>query len=119
VSVQGNLLQGPDVVRAALAAFEGQACGASLADRLLAGLEAGAARFGDRRCARSQAALSAFLSVAAPGDDPRRPLLEIVVPAREPGLESPLLPLRQRYEAWRRAHPPAPVECAAARGAPG
>lgn len=117
VSVQGNLLYGPDVVSAALAAFESAPCGASLADRLLAGLEAGGAHYGDRRCSKAQTALSAFLRVAAENDDPRRPRLHLVVPEQEPGRANPVALLRARYDAWRRTHPPAPRACGPSPGA--
>lgn len=53
VSVAGNLLAGPDVVAATLAAF--QAASGDLAERLLTALEAGEAEGGDRRGKQSAA----------------------------------------------------------------
>jgi uncharacterized Ntn-hydrolase superfamily protein len=53
VSVAGNMLAGPDVVAATLAAFE--TAGGSMADRLLAALEAGEAAGGDKRGKQSAA----------------------------------------------------------------
>jgi uncharacterized Ntn-hydrolase superfamily protein len=88
VSVQGNLLAGPEVVARALAAFKAQpsAGAARLADRLLRAVEAGADAGGDARCLPEQAALSAFLMVAAPGDPPGSPSLRLTFPeaSREP-----------------------------------
>ena len=82
VSVQGNTLAGPAVVERALAAFTAPppAGAARLADRLLRALEAGAEAGGDARCLPEQAALSAFLMVAAPGDAPGSPSLRLVFP---------------------------------------
>ena len=65
VSVQGNILVSEGVVEAVIAAFE--AADGVLADRLLAGLVAGADAGGDSRCG-DQTATSAALIVARPGD---------------------------------------------------
>lgn len=67
VSVQGNQVTGPEVVEAALAAYErsrlgGADLGTALVDGLVAGSEAG----GDRRCP-DQTALFAHLAVAGSG----------------------------------------------------
>lgn len=66
-SAQGNILVSNDVVGATIAAFE-QAAG-TLADRLLAGLIAGADAGGDSRCG-DQTATSAALLIGTPGDPP-------------------------------------------------
>jgi uncharacterized Ntn-hydrolase superfamily protein len=66
VAVQGNILVSEDVVEAAIAAFE--AADGELADRLLAGLVAGADAGGDSRCG-DQTATAAALIVARPGDE--------------------------------------------------
>lgn len=99
VSVQGNTLYGAEVVEDALAAFAAAgARGAPLAERLLAGLEAGAAAGGDVRCPRARAALSAFLIVARPDDAPARPWLRLVQPPGErPGL---LAIARSQLSLW-------------------
>jgi uncharacterized Ntn-hydrolase superfamily protein len=65
VSVQGNILVSEDVVTAAILGFESS--DGMLADRLLAGLIAGADAGGDSRCGE-QTARSAALMVARPGD---------------------------------------------------
>lgn len=65
VSTQGNILVSEDVATAALAGFENS--DGDLADRLLAGLLAGADAGGDSRCGE-QTARSAALIVARPGD---------------------------------------------------
>ena len=65
VAAQGNILVSQDVVDAAIAAFAG--ADGQLADRLLAGLVAGANAGGDARCG-DQTATAAALIVARPGD---------------------------------------------------
>lgn len=66
-AAQGNILVSGDVVAATLAAFE--TAPGDLADRLLAGLLAGADAGGDGRCG-PQTATAAALMVAAPTDEP-------------------------------------------------
>jgi len=121
VSVQGNILRGPEVVAEALAAFE-QDAAVCLAERLLRALEAGAHAGGDRRCAAELGSLSAFVAVAQPGDARDEPSLRLLR-ARpdeppsdlwdelrrrfrpEPGTaeESPVLLLRRAFYAERAA----------------
>lgn len=74
VSAQGNTLR-PGVVGAAFAAVD--AAEGPLERRLLAGLLAGAEAGGDTRCDAADAAKSAFLYVADPGDDRKEPRVEI------------------------------------------
>jgi uncharacterized Ntn-hydrolase superfamily protein len=121
VSVQGNILRGPEVVDAALAAYE-QEAGACLVERLLAALEAGARAGGDRRCVAELGALTAFVSVAQPGDARGEPGLALLrsrpgeLPTGfwdelrrrfqpEPGTadESPVLLLRRAWDEERAA----------------
>lgn len=64
---QGNILVDAEVVSSALAAFD--ASTGPLADRLVAGLVAGADAGGDSRCG-DQTATAAALLVAVPGDAP-------------------------------------------------
>ncbi len=85
VSVQGNMLRGGEVVDCALAAFasEDPAHGRppDLAERILRGLEAGAEAGGDNRCPFECPALTAFLCVARPDEDPEAdPVLYHVAP---------------------------------------
>jgi uncharacterized Ntn-hydrolase superfamily protein len=113
VSVQGNILRGPEVVADALAAFESEApgCPWTLADRLMLALEAGAARGGDGRCSAEQAALAAALRVALPDDDPDAPTLDLRIPSQPLGGDAPVALLRVAYDEWRRAHPPEASGC--------
>lgn len=113
VTVQGNLLRGPEVVEHALAAFEATPpeCPWTLADRLMLALEAGAARGGDGRCSAEQAALAAVLRVAVPGDDPEAPTLDLRVSSQAHGGAAPVALLRVEYDRWRRLHPPDASSC--------
>jgi uncharacterized Ntn-hydrolase superfamily protein len=103
VSVQGNILAGPRVVRDAMTAFRDAAAdsASTLADRLLLALEAGAAAGGDARCP-GQTALSAFLIVAGPDDRRDAQHLRLYVNGQAQGGANPVALLRQRYDEWRR-----------------
>lgn len=104
VSVQGNILTDSEVVNHALSAFEAAAKNPemSLADRLMAALEAGATTGGDRRCG-SQKARSAFIIVARPEDEAKTPYLRINIPGQEEGGANPINLLRKEYDRWRRS----------------
>ncbi len=104
VTIQGNTLTDASVVRAALSAFEAAARDSrmSLADRLMAALEAGAVSGGDNRCGQ-QKARSAFIIVAKPTDDINAPYLRINIPGQEEGGRNPITLLRTKYDNWRQA----------------
>ena len=82
-SVQGNTLRDAAVVADAARAFEGaerDGCAPTLADRLLAALEAARAAGGDRRCPAETPDISAALIVAERGDPPDAPRIVVVAP---------------------------------------
>ncbi|MFF5988285.1 DUF1028 domain-containing protein [Prauserella flavalba] len=85
VTVQGNMLAGPDVCRAALAAFE--SADGDLADRILAGLHAAEARGGDVRGRQSAALL------VVSGRRSTTPWTEVVVDLRVDDHADPLAEL--------------------------
>lgn len=99
VAVQGNILTGPEVVGAALHAFEENSA-LPLGERLLLALEAGSAAGGDSRCG-DQDALSSYLVVARPGDPPDEPHLKLIVPGQRRGGPNPVHVLRVQFEQWR------------------
>jgi uncharacterized Ntn-hydrolase superfamily protein len=105
VSVQGNILTGKEVIERALAAFLAPpvkpATSRPLAERLLAALEAGAEVGGDKRCGQ-QTAMSSYLAVAKPDDDPVHPSTLVIVREDEGGA-NPVRVLRERYERARQA----------------
>jgi uncharacterized Ntn-hydrolase superfamily protein len=132
VSVQGNMLRGPEVLLSALDVFDAaQEPGCSLADRLVAALVAGSRAGGDWRCSRELTALSAYVEVALPDDpangsglrldvtDPRpssaaawRFLKQRLCAERGTAGENPVTVLAGQYAQWRRiarpdAHCPA------------
>lgn len=102
VSLQGNILTGPDVLTAGLAAFQTAADdpAKSLAERLLMALEAGAQRGGDRRCGK-QTALSAYLVVYARGDGPGHPTFELSASQLIRGGESAVQILRAKFDRYK------------------
>ena len=97
VTAQGNLLVGPSVVEAALAAFDkvDTRVGSTLGDALLAAMEAGSAQGGDRRCP-DRTALVAFLAVASPEDTGDSPQLWLWT--RSVGGQNPVAMLRDAYD---------------------
>ncbi len=113
VTAQGNILYGPQVVDDALAAFEAEAprCPWTLSDRLMLALEAGAAQGGDNRCSMEQTALAAALRVAAPGDDPDAPMLDLRIPSQPEDGDNPVVLLRAEYDRWRQNNPPDDSGC--------
>jgi uncharacterized Ntn-hydrolase superfamily protein len=100
VAVQGNILTGADVLTATMEAFQ-QASLLPLPERLLAALEAGGAKGGDRRCG-AQTARSAYLAVAHPDDAPRAPRVRLIVRGQSAGGANPVVLLRQQWMAQRR-----------------
>ena len=108
VSVQGNILVGPEVVRGALEAFREVMSepDAVLSDALITALEAGAAQGGDKRCPKKQTALSAFIAVARSGDEGDIPSLWLTAPPQLIGKQNPVTLLRQAYDEGR----PSPAE---------
>ncbi len=118
VTVQGNLLHGPEVLGAALAAFEAEAptWPWTLADRLMVALEAGAARGGDSRCSKEQTALAAVLKVARASDAKDSAYIDLRIPSQPMGGDNPVVLLRAAYDEWRDANPPDDSMCDAGTG---
>lgn len=121
VSVQGARVADETFVEPMLAPFvdEPPQCPYSLADRLMAALEVGAAAGGDTLCAPDQVARTAYLIVARPFDTMEEPELEIVIP--DQGLDGmdPVMLLRQEYDLWRAENPPDSTGCDGGTGTTG
>ena len=100
-SVQGNILTGVAVIDQAEEAF---AKGCDLGDRLMRALEAGADNAeGDSRCTPSGIPSdAAFLAVDREGEGSGDYLFLQVA---DTAPESPVVLLRQAYDAWRDEHP--------------
>lgn len=95
-SVQGNILADEELLPQVESAFLGSA-GLPLGERLLIALEAGAALGGDARCDADKGAESAYLMVAAPGDDEND--LRVSMKAKDAlGEGSPIEELRTAWE---------------------
>jgi uncharacterized Ntn-hydrolase superfamily protein len=118
VSVQGNILRGPEVVDVALAAFLSQDGSPDLAERIMRALEAGNEAGGDHRCPFECPALAAFIAVAGPDENPGDdPSLYLAAPKffgikgilkhaamgyeRDPEDPSPVPALREKFDAAR------------------
>ena len=107
VTAQGNILTDAKVLSDALNAFRRAARNrrTSLADRLVAALEAGTkGGGGDRRCG-AQRARSAFVVVETAKPDGVKPYLLINIMGQEAGRENPLVLLRRKYDEWRGGRP--------------
>ena len=97
-SIQGNILTGPEVLDRVFATFTASSrTAASLAERLLAALEAGAAAGGDKRCG-AQTAASSYLIVAKPTDASDAPSVRLIVPGQRRGGANPVALLREMFE---------------------
>jgi uncharacterized Ntn-hydrolase superfamily protein len=114
-SVQGNILASDQVVLAAVRALE--AAEGDLLERVMAAMEAADAAGGDRRCTCATAPLPdapcdgknahvAYLLATDPGDSEGAPFLYLDVndeSIRPDENANPVVTLRLRYEAWKRA----------------
>ncbi|MBX2802933.1 MAG: DUF1028 domain-containing protein [Myxococcales bacterium] len=99
-SAQGNLLTGPEVVQRTADAF-GEPKHCDLAEKLIRGLEAGAAPGeGDARCAPALPSDSAFIRLV---DASGTVLLDLSVVDTAP--VDPLVALRTEFETWRDDNP--------------
>jgi uncharacterized Ntn-hydrolase superfamily protein len=100
VSVQGNILADSAELKLVMnTVLKAQQDNLSIEDVLMLGLEAGAKLGGDKRCGDTKA-LSAFITVANPGDDRKNPYLNLVVyglPEKVNAIEA----LRQKFNDWK------------------
>jgi|GEM_PF-1294895 len=114
VTAQGNILSsnGEQMMLDAVSAFDQDSADClTLADRLLAALEAAKVIGHDTRCSDDQDALSAVLRVARPEDSADAPYLDIVIDGQPQGGANPIELLRQEYDVWRMANPPSEDDC--------
>lgn len=102
VTVQANTMASDQVVPRTFAALHPAdwTDDASMADAVIAALQAGAAAGGDKRCARTGSA-TAFLSLYRTTDNPRQPWLTLAIYGLEPGSQDAVSLLAQRYRSWR------------------
>lgn len=102
VSVQGNTLASPEELQFVLnTVIKAQQDSLSIEEVLMLGLEAGAALGGDKRCGDIKA-LSAFLTVMKPGDDPKKPYLNLVVNGTTDKVNA-VEALREKFNTWKAA----------------
>jgi uncharacterized Ntn-hydrolase superfamily protein len=98
ISVQGNTLTNAGELQAVLdAAIKAQKASLPIEEVLMLALEAGAKLGGDKRCGDTKA-LSAFLTVAKPNDDPEKPYLNLIVYGTDNKVNA-VEALRQKFNA--------------------
>jgi uncharacterized Ntn-hydrolase superfamily protein len=124
-SIQGNILASDEVVTTAMATFAGTS--GTLADRVMAAMEAADARGGDKRCTCATPPLPAATAAcerktshvayilradpadktgAAFNDGQYAMYVAVTNDDIQPGENAnPVTTLRLRYEAWKKAHP--------------
>jgi len=100
ISVQGNTLTNAEELQSVLnTAVKAQQDSLSIEDVLMLALEAGAKLGGDKRCGEIKA-LSAFLTVVKPDDDPKKPYLNLIVNGTDDKVNA-VEALRQRFNNWK------------------
>lgn len=100
ISVQGNTLSNTEMLNKILqAAINAQKASLSIQEVLMLALEAGAEYGGDKRCGNRKA-LSAFLTVAKPGDDAQRPYINLIFNQQD-GSTNGVKGLRKKFDIWK------------------
>lgn len=101
VSIQGNTLSNKEMLHKILeAVLKAQKESLSVQDVLMLAMEAGAEYGGDKRCG-DRKALSAFLTVARPNDDPLKPYINIII--NQTGDDAnPIKTLRIKFDEWKK-----------------
>lgn len=100
VSVQGNTLTNAGELQAVLnAVIKAQKESLPIQEVLMLALEEGAKFGGDKRCGELKAS-SAFLTVAKPGDDRRKPYLNLIVNKTDEDVNA-VEALRQKFDKWK------------------
>lgn len=101
ISVQGNTLTNTEVLQSVFnTALKAQQDSLSIEDILMLALEAGANLGGDKRCGNIKA-LSTFLTVAKPSDDPKKPYLNLIIYGTDDNINA-VEALRQKFNSWKR-----------------
>ena len=99
ISVQGNTLTNAEELKAVLdAAVKAQKASLPIQEVLMLALEAGAKGGGDKRCGDRKAS-SAFITIAKPGDDSKKPYLNLVVNGSDEKANA-VEALRKKFNAW-------------------
>lgn len=100
VSIQGNTLANKEMLNKILqAVINAQKKSLSIQDVLMLALEAGAEYGGDKRCG-DRKALSAFLTIAKPDDDPKHPYINLIVNQSDDTTNA-VKALRKRFDNWK------------------
>lgn len=101
VSIQGNTLTNTVMLNKILeAVIKAQKSGLPIQDVLMIALETGAEYGGDKRCG-DRKALSAFLTVAKPGDDAQKPYINLIYNQSDDSSNAVKV-LRKKFDNWKR-----------------
>jgi uncharacterized Ntn-hydrolase superfamily protein len=100
ISVQGNTLADSTELQMVLdAAKKARRHALPIEEILMLALEAGAKLGGDKRCGEVKAS-SAFLTIARPGDNPKRPYLNLVIYGTDENINA-VDALRRKFNNWK------------------
>ena len=100
ISIQGNTLNNKEMLGKIMkAALKAQEKGLPIQEVLMLALEAGAEYGGDNRCG-TRKAMSAFLTVAKPNDDPVNPYLNLIYNQSDDTTNA-ISALREKYNFWK------------------
>ena len=104
ISVQGNTLANENVLKAVYdTVVNARKKGLNIRETLMKALLAGAEAGGDIRCGQQKAS-SAFISVIKPGDNPKKPYLNLVVSGMGKGGSNAVNVLEGLYRKWETKH---------------
>jgi uncharacterized Ntn-hydrolase superfamily protein len=100
ISVQGNTLTNKEMLNKILqVAVEAQKRSLHIQDVLMLALEAGSEYGGDKRCG-DRKALSAFLTVAKPNDNPQQPYINLIINQSDDTTNA-VKALRKKFNNWK------------------
>ncbi len=101
VSIQGNTLSNKKMLNEILqVVIKAQKAALPIQDVLMLALEAGAEYGGDKRCGDRKAS-SAFITVAKPYDDARKPYINLIVNQSDDSTNA-VKALRRRFDNWKK-----------------
>ena len=103
VSVQGNTLANENVLKAVYdTVMSARKSGLNIRETLMKALLAGSEAGGDKRCGEQKAS-SAFITVMRPGDDPKKPYLNLFISGIKGGSNAVTV-LEEMYRKWEIRH---------------
>ena len=105
ISIQGNTLANENVLNAVYdTVMSARKKGLNIREILMKALVAGSEAGGDKRCGK-QKATSAFITVMKPGDNPKKPYLNLFISGMSKGGSNAVNALEGLYRKWETKHP--------------